>query len=66
LLDLIKHELYKLDEGLYNYLKHPVKQIIANTGYNGQRKAGSFEGRSYSRQYFGPSKGGIRYAPIRY
>ncbi len=58
-------ELYKLDEGLYNYLKHPVKQIIVSipvTMDNGKLEV--FEGyRVIHDNILGPSKGGIRYAP---
>lgn len=58
-------ELYKLDEGLYNYLKHPVKQIIVSIPVsmdNGKLEV--FEGyRVIHDNILGPSKGGIRYAP---
>lgn len=57
--------LYKLDEGLYNYLKHPVKQVIVSipvTMDNGKLEV--FEGyRVIHDNILGPSKGGIRYAP---
>jgi glutamate dehydrogenase/leucine dehydrogenase len=55
----------KLDEGLYNYLKHPVKQVIVSipiTMDNGKLEV--FEGyRVIHDNILGPSKGGIRYAP---
>jgi glutamate dehydrogenase (NAD(P)+) len=58
-------ELYKLDEGLYNYLKLPIKQIIVSipvTMDNGKLEV--FEGyRVIHDNILGPSKGGIRYAP---
>lgn len=58
-------ELYKLDEGLYNYLKYPVKQIIVSIPVsmdNGKLEV--FEGyRVIHDNILGPSKGGIRYAP---
>ncbi|MDQ3020211.1 MAG: Glu/Leu/Phe/Val dehydrogenase [Bacteroidota bacterium] len=58
-------ELYKLDEGLYNYLKHPVKQIIVSIPVsmdNGKLEV--FEGyRVIHDNILGPSKGGIRYSP---
>jgi len=57
--------LYNLDEGLYNYLKHPVKQITVSipvTMDNGKLEV--FEGyRVIHDNILGPSKGGIRYAP---
>lgn len=57
-------ELYKLDEGLYNYLKHPVKQIIVSIPVsmdNGKLEV--FEGyRVIHDNILGPSKGGIRYS----
>ncbi len=58
-------ELYGLDEGLYNYLKHPVKQIIVSipvTMDNGKLEV--FEGyRVIHDNILGPSKGGIRFTP---
>ena len=58
-------ELCKLDEGLYNYLKYPVKQVIVSipvTMDNGKLEV--FEGyRVIHDNILGPSKGGIRYAP---
>ncbi len=58
-------ELYGLDEGLYNYLKHPVKQIIVSipvTMDNGKLEV--FEGyRVIHDNILGPSKGGIRFSP---
>lgn len=58
-------EMCKLDEGLYNYLKHPVKQVIVSipiTMDNGKLEV--FEGyRVIHDNILGPSKGGIRYAP---
>lgn len=58
-------ELYNLDEGLYNYLATPVKQVIVSipvTMDNGKLEV--FEGyRVIHDNILGPSKGGIRYAP---
>jgi len=58
-------QLYGLDPGLYNYLKHPVKIIIVSipvTMDNGNLEV--FEGyRVIHDNILGPSKGGIRYAP---
>lgn len=58
-------EMYKLDEGLYNYLKHPVKTVIVSIPIqmdNGKLEV--FEGyRVIHDNILGPSKGGIRYAP---
>jgi glutamate dehydrogenase (NAD(P)+) len=58
-------ELYNLDEGLYNYLKHPVKSVIVSIPVqmdNGKLEV--FEGyRVIHDNILGPSKGGIRYAP---
>ncbi len=57
--------LYKLDEGLYNYLKNPIKQVIVSipvTMDNGKLEV--FEGyRVIHDNILGPSKGGVRYAP---
>ncbi len=57
--------MYKLDEGLYNYLKQPVKQVIISIPVvmdNGKLEV--FEGyRVIHDNILGPSKGGIRYAP---
>lgn len=54
-----------LDEGIYNYLKAPVKQIITSVPII--MDSGSievFEGyRVIHNDILGPSKGGIRYAP---
>ena len=58
-------EICKLEEGLYNYLKYPVKQVIVSipiTMDNGKLEV--FEGyRVIHDNILGPSKGGIRYAP---
>ncbi len=58
-------DLYGLDEGLYKYLKHPVKQIVVSIPVamdNGKLEV--FEGyRVIHDNILGPSKGGIRYAP---
>ena len=58
-------ELYKLDEGLYNYLKLPIKQVIVSIPVrmdNGKLEV--FEGyRVIHDNILGPSKGGVRYAP---
>jgi glutamate dehydrogenase (NAD(P)+) len=58
-------EIYNLDEGLYNYLVHPVKQIIISIPVvmdNGKLEV--FEGyRVIHDNILGPSKGGIRFAP---
>lgn len=54
-----------LDEGIYNYLKAPTKQIITSIPIimdNGSIEV--FEGyRVIHNDILGPSKGGIRYAP---
>lgn len=54
-----------LDEGIYNYLKTPTKQIITSIPIvmdNGKIEV--FEGyRVIHNDILGPSKGGIRYAP---
>ena len=58
-------EMYNLDEGLYNYLKNPLKQVIISIPIvmdNGKLEV--FEGyRVIHDNILGPSKGGIRYAP---
>jgi glutamate dehydrogenase (NAD(P)+) len=58
-------EMYNLDEGLYNYLKQPLKQVIISLPIvmdNGKLEV--FEGyRVIHDNILGPSKGGIRYAP---
>ncbi|MBM4157692.1 MAG: Glu/Leu/Phe/Val dehydrogenase [Ignavibacteria bacterium] len=58
-------DLYKLDKGLYNYLKNPVKQVIVSIPVpmdDGRLEV--FEGyRVIHNNVLGPSKGGIRYAP---
>jgi len=54
-----------LDEGIYKYLKSPVKQVITSVPIftdNGSIEV--FEGyRVIHNDILGPSKGGIRYAP---
>jgi glutamate dehydrogenase (NAD(P)+) len=54
-----------LDEGIYNYLKNPVKQVITAVPVimdNGTIDV--FEGyRVIHNDILGPSKGGIRFAP---
>ncbi|CAN5576167.1 Glu/Leu/Phe/Val dehydrogenase [soil metagenome] len=58
-------EICKLEPGLYNYLKVPVKQVIVSipiTMDDGRLEV--FEGyRVIHDNILGPSKGGIRYAP---
>ncbi len=58
-------EMLKLDKGVYEYLKLPVKQVIVSIPIqmdNGEIKV--FEGyRVIHDNILGPSKGGIRYAP---
>jgi glutamate dehydrogenase/leucine dehydrogenase len=58
-------EMCKLERGLYNYLKQPVKQVIISIPVlmdNGKLEV--FEGyRVIHDNILGPSKGGIRYAP---
>jgi glutamate dehydrogenase (NAD(P)+) len=58
-------EMINLDEGVYNYLKLPVKQVIVSIPVqldNG--KVVAFEGyRVIHNNALGPSKGGVRYAP---
>lgn len=58
-------ELCKLDEGLYNYLKYPVKQVIVSIPVSmDSGRLEVFEGyRVIHDNILGPSKGGIRYAP---
>ncbi len=62
--DVAAH-LLKLDPGLYEYLKTPVKQVVVSIPIamdNGEIKV--FEGyRVIHNDILGPSKGGIRYAP---
>ncbi len=57
--------LLGLDEGVYKYLKSPVKQVITSIPIpmdNGKIEV--FEGyRVIHNDVLGPSKGGIRYAP---
>jgi glutamate dehydrogenase/leucine dehydrogenase len=58
-------EMLKLDKGVYEYLKTPVKQVIVSIPIqmdSGEVKV--FEGyRVIHDNILGPSKGGIRYAP---
>ena len=58
-------ELLNLDEGLFEYLSKPVKQVIVSVPIimdNGEVRV--FEGyRVIHDDVLGPSKGGIRYAP---
>jgi len=62
--DVAAH-LLKLDPGVYEYLKTPVKQIIVSIPIamdNGEIRV--FEGyRVIHNDILGPSKGGIRFAP---
>ncbi|MEK7749116.1 MAG: Glu/Leu/Phe/Val dehydrogenase dimerization domain-containing protein, partial [Bacteroidota bacterium] len=62
--DVAAH-LLKLDPGLYEYLKTPVKQVVVSIPIamdNGEIKV--FEGyRVIHNDILGPSKGGIRFAP---
>jgi glutamate dehydrogenase (NAD(P)+) len=61
----IAAKILGLDDGIYQYLKSPVKQIITSIPIimdNGNIKV--FEGyRVIHNDILGPSKGGIRYAP---
>ena len=61
----IAAKIIGLDQGLYNYLKAPTKQVITSvpiTMDNGSLEV--FEGyRVIHNNVLGPSKGGIRYAP---
>ncbi len=54
-----------LDEGIYNYLKSPVKQVItAVPVIMDEGNIDVFEGyRVIHNEILGPSKGGIRFAP---
>ncbi len=54
-----------LDEGIYNYLKEPTRQIIVSIPIiMDDGSIGVFEGyRVIHNNILGPSKGGIRYAP---
>ncbi len=58
-------EILELDEGMFQYLASPVKQVIVSVPVvmdNGQIKV--FEGfRVIHDNVLGPSKGGIRFAP---
>jgi glutamate dehydrogenase/leucine dehydrogenase len=58
-------EMYNLEEGLYNYLKYPVKTVIVSIPVqmdNGKLEV--FEGyRVIHDNILGPSKGGIRFSP---
>lgn len=58
-------QLLKLEAGVYEYLKMPVKQIIVSIPIamdNGEIRV--YEGyRVIHNDILGPSKGGIRYAP---
>lgn len=58
-------DMLKLDKGVYEYLKNPVKQVIVSIPIqmdSGEVKV--FEGyRVIHDNILGPSKGGIRYAP---
>jgi glutamate dehydrogenase (NAD(P)+) len=58
-------KMINLDEGVYNYLKTPVKQVIVSIPVqldNG--KVVAFEGyRVIHNNALGPSKGGVRFAP---
>ncbi len=58
-------DMIKLDKGVYEYLKKPVKQVIVSIPIqmdNGEIKV--FEGyRVIHDNILGPSKGGLRYAP---
>ncbi|MFN3386330.1 MAG: Glu/Leu/Phe/Val family dehydrogenase [Candidatus Thermochlorobacter sp.] len=61
----IAAEILNLEEGIYQYLKTPVKQVIVSIPIqmdNGKIEV--FEGyRVIHNDILGPSKGGIRYAP---
>lgn len=58
-------EMINLDEGVYNYLKLPVKQVIVSIPVQlDSGKVVAFEGyRVIHNNVLGPSKGGVRYAP---
>jgi glutamate dehydrogenase (NAD(P)+) len=58
-------EMCGLEEGLYNYLKYPVKQVIVSIPVSmDDGRLEVFEGyRVIHDNILGPSKGGIRYAP---
>jgi len=58
-------EILGLDEGVYNYLKTPVKQVTVSIPIQMDNGAIEiFEGhRVVHNDILGPSKGGIRYAP---
>lgn len=58
-------DMIKLDEGVYNYLKLPVKQVIVSIPVQlDDGRVVAFEGyRVIHNNLLGPSKGGIRYAP---
>ena len=58
-------EVLELDEGMFQYLANPVRQVIVSVPVvmdNGELKV--FEGfRVIHDNVLGPSKGGLRYAP---
>lgn len=58
-------EILGLEEGVYNYLKTPVKQVTVSIPIQmDSGKVEIFEGhRVVHNDILGPSKGGIRYAP---
>src|SRR5262249_51744332 len=61
----IAAEILGLEQGLYEYLKTPVKQIIVSIPIKmDDGRIEIFEGyRVIHNDILGPSKGGIRYAP---
>lgn len=58
-------DLLKLDEGLFQYLSKPIRQVIVSIPVNmDDGKLQVFEGyRVLHDNVLGPGKGGIRYAP---
>lgn len=58
-------KMINLDEGVYNYLKTPVKQVIVSIPVQlDSGKVVAFEGyRVIHNNALGPSKGGVRFAP---
>ncbi len=61
----IAAKIIGLDQGIYNYLKAPTKQVITSVPIvMDDGKLEVFEGyRVIHNDILGPSKGGIRYAP---
>jgi len=61
----IAAEILELEDGVYSYLKTPVKQVVVSVPIGmDDGRVEIFEGyRVIHNDILGPSKGGIRYAP---